>query len=137
VLLSLGRYLCWWTIIARWYHPPSSQCYYHLVDTSTGGLLLYDGIIRPVVSVTITWSIPLLVDYYCTMVSSAQYSVLLSLGRYLYWWTISPRWYHPPSSQCYYHLVDTSTDGLLLHDGIIRPVVSVTITWSIPLLVDY
>ena len=27
--------------------------------------------------------------------------VLLSLGRYLWWWTISPRWYHPSSSQCF------------------------------------
>jgi len=26
VLLSLGRYLCWWTISPRGYHPPSSQC---------------------------------------------------------------------------------------------------------------
>jgi len=24
-----------------------------------------------------------------------------SLGRYLWWWTISPRWYHQPSSQCF------------------------------------
>jgi hypothetical protein len=28
---------------------------------------------------------------------------LLILGRYLYWWTISPRRYHTPSSQCFYH----------------------------------
>jgi len=27
VLLSLGRYLCWWTINPRGYHPPSSQCF--------------------------------------------------------------------------------------------------------------
>jgi hypothetical protein len=44
---------------------------------------------------------PVEVDYY------------LSLGRYLYWWTII------------YHWVDTSTGGLL------------SITASIPLLVDY
>jgi hypothetical protein len=25
LLLSLGRYLCWWTICSRMYHPPSSQ----------------------------------------------------------------------------------------------------------------
>jgi hypothetical protein len=48
---------------------------YHWVDTSTGGLLVLEG------------SIPLLVDYY------------LSLGRYLYWWTII------------YHWVDTSDGG--------------------------
>jgi len=45
------------------YHPPSSQCFYHLVDTSVGGLLVPECIILPVVSVSITWSIPLLVDY--------------------------------------------------------------------------
>ena len=27
LLLSLGRYLCWRTIIPRGYHPPSSQCF--------------------------------------------------------------------------------------------------------------
>ena len=62
------------------YHPPSSQCFYHWVDTSAGGLLVPDGItllvanasaltwfiiyiILPVVNVSITGSIPLLVDY--------------------------------------------------------------------------
>jgi len=25
VFLSLGRYLCWWTIRSARYHPPSSQ----------------------------------------------------------------------------------------------------------------
>jgi hypothetical protein len=39
------------------YHLPSSQCYYHWVGTSAGGLLV------PVVSVAITGSVPLLVDY--------------------------------------------------------------------------
>jgi hypothetical protein len=34
-----------------------------LVDTSAGGLLVPGGIIHPVVSVSITGSIPLLVDY--------------------------------------------------------------------------
>ena len=27
LLLSLGRYFCWWTIIPRRYHPPSSRCF--------------------------------------------------------------------------------------------------------------
>ena len=27
LLLSLGRYICWWTIIPRMYHPPSSRCF--------------------------------------------------------------------------------------------------------------
>ena len=30
VLLSLGRYLCVWTICPRVYHPPSSQCLFNL-----------------------------------------------------------------------------------------------------------
>ena len=42
---------------------PSSQCFYHWVITSVGGLLVPEGIMRPVVSVSITGSIPLLVDY--------------------------------------------------------------------------
>ena len=135
VLLSLGRYLCWWT--SHWvdtsagglvtgsipllvdYQSPRvssacSQCFYHWVDTSADGLLVPEGII-------------------CLQ------SVLLSLGRYLCWWTISPRGYHPPvvsasitgsipllvdyqsprvssaCSQCFYHWVDTSADGLLVH----------------------
>jgi hypothetical protein len=40
-----------------------SSGYYHWVDISAGGLLIPEGIIHPVVSVTITGSIPLLVDY--------------------------------------------------------------------------
>ena len=137
VFLSLGRYLYWWTISPRVYHTPSSQCFYHCVDTSTGGLLVLEGIVHPVVSVSITVSIPLLVNYQSSRVSYTQQSVFLSLGRYLYLWTISPRGYHTPSSQCFYHWVDTSTGGLLVLEGIIHPVVSVSITESIPLLVDY
>ena len=137
VFLSLGRYLYWWTISRRGYHTPSSQCFYHWVDTSTGGLLVLEGIIHPVVSVSITGSIPLLVDYQSSSVSYTQQSVFLSLGRYLYWWAISPRGYHAPSSQCFYLQVDTSTGGLLVLEGIMHPVVSVSITGSIPLLVNY
>ena len=137
VFLSLGRYLYWWTISPRGYHTPSSQCFYHWVDTSTGGLLVLEGIIHPVVSVSITVSIPLLVNYQSSSVSYTQQSVFLSLGRYLYWWTISPREYHTPSSQCFYHQVHTSTGGLLVLECIIHPVVSVSITGSILLLVDY
>ena len=51
--------------------------------------------------------------------------------------TISPQGYHTPSSQCFYHWVDTSTGGLLVLESIIHPVVSVSITESIPLLVEY
>jgi hypothetical protein len=45
--------------------------------------------------------------------------------------------YHPLSSQCFYHWVDTSADGLLVPEGIIIPAVSVSITGSIPLMVHY
>ena len=32
LLLSLGRYLCWWTISPRGYHQPSSRCFHtHMV----------------------------------------------------------------------------------------------------------
>jgi hypothetical protein len=48
-----------------------------LVPTSAGGLLVTEGIIRPVVSVSITGSIHL-------------------LG-----WTISHRGYHPSTSHCF------------------------------------
>ena len=137
VFLSLGRYLYWWTISPRVYHTPSSQCFYHWVDTSTGCLLVLECIIHPVVSVSITVSIPLLMDYQSSSVSYTQQSVFLSLDRYLYWWTISRRGYHTPSSQCLYHWVDTSTGGLLVLECIIHPLVSVSISRSIPLLVDY
>ena len=143
VFLSLCLYLfCWQTIRPRGYHPPSSQCFYHCVDTSSVGRLLdLEGIICPVVSVSITRSIPLLlVDYQTSRVSSVQQSVFLSLGLYFFCWqTIRPRGYHPPSSQCFYHQVYTSSVGRLLDlEGIICPVVSVSITVSIPLLlVDY
>ena len=137
VFLSLGRYLCWWTISPRRYHPHSSQCFYHWMDTSGGGLLVLEGIIHQVISVSITGSIPLLVDYWSSRVSYTQQSVFLSLGRYLCWWIIGPRGYHTPSSQCFYHWVDTSAGGLLDLEVIIHPVVSVSITGSIPLLVEY
>ena len=137
VFLSLGSYIYWLTISPRVYHTPSSQCFYHWVDTSTGGLLVVEGIIHQVVSVSITGSIPLLVDYQSSSVSYTHQSVFQSLGRYLYWWTISPRGYHTPSSQCFYHWVNTSTGGLLVLECIIHPLVSVSITGSIPLLVGY
>jgi hypothetical protein len=42
---------------------PSSWSFYHRVNTSVGGLLVPEGIIRPVVGFSITGSIPMLVDY--------------------------------------------------------------------------
>ena len=137
VFLSLGQYHSWWTISPRGYHSPSSQCFYHWVNTTLGGLLVPEGIILPVVSVSITGSIPLLVDYQAPMASFSQQSVFLSLGQYHSWWTISPRGYYSPSSQCFYHRVNTTLDGLLVPEGIILPVVSVSIARTIPLLVDY
>ena len=62
VLLPLDRHLCWWTISHREYHPSSSQCFYPWIETSAGGLLVTESIIRPVVNVSITRSTPLLLD---------------------------------------------------------------------------
>ena len=96
-VLSLGRYLCWLTISPQEYSPSSSVfitcAIYHWVDTSAGGLLVPKNILRPV----------------------AFLSHVLSLGRYLCWWTISPEEYSPTSSVF----------------------ITCSITGSIPLLVDY
>jgi hypothetical protein len=62
--------------------------------------------------ITIIGLIPLLIDYWSPRVSSL-------------------------SNQCYYHWVNTSAGRLLVPEVIIRSVVSVTITGSILLLVDY
>jgi hypothetical protein len=85
VFLSLGRYLCWWTISPLEYHLPSSQCYYHWVDTSAGGIL-----------VPLEYHLPSSQCYYHWVDTSAG-GILVPLD------------YHLPSSQCYYHLVDTSS----------------------------
>ena len=136
VLLSLGGHLCWWTINPRVYHPSSSHYYYQQVDTSAGGRLIPEDTIHPVVSITITGWIPLLVDDQSQWIPSTQQSVLQSLGEYLCWWTISPRGYHLPNSRYYYHQVDTSAGGLLVPEDTIYQIVSITITRWIPLLVD-
>ena len=99
MFLSLCRYLCWWSIIPRGYPQLSSQCFYHCVETSAGGVPAC--ILSSVVNVSITVSIPLLVEYYSPRVSSAQQSMFLSLCRYLCWW--SPRGYPQLGSQCFYH----------------------------------
>ena len=89
-------YLAWWTISLRGYHMPSSQCFYHCVylywwtisprgyhlpssyvfiTITAGGLLVPEGIISQVVSVsTLTWfiryisywkfTVPKLCNYY-------------------------------------------------------------------------
>jgi hypothetical protein len=47
--------------------------------------------------------------------------------------TISPRWYRPPSSKCFYHCVDTSVGGLLVRGGIVHPVIeALTTGWTVP-----
>ena len=51
---------------------PSRQCFYHKFNTSVGGPLVPEGIMRPLVSASITGSIPLLVDYQSPRVSCAQ-----------------------------------------------------------------
>ena len=109
----MGRYLCWWTIIPRGYHPPRSQYFYHMGRYLCWWTISPRGYQPP----------------------SSQY--FYHMGRYLCWWTISPLGYHPPSSQCFYHWVDTSAAGLLVPECILCPVVSVSITGLIPLLVDY
>jgi hypothetical protein len=136
VLLPLDRHLCCWTVSHRECHPSSCQFYYHWIDTSAVGLLVTESIIRPVVSVTTTVSTPLLVAYYSQRVSTVLLSVLLPLDQHLCWWTISHREYHPSCFQCYYHWIDTSAGGLLVTESSIRPVVSVTITGSTPLLLN-
>jgi hypothetical protein len=54
--------------------------------------------------------------------------VLLSLGRHLCWWSISPKGYHPPKVSTdrlyYYPWVDTSAGGVLVQTGKIHPKVS-------------
>ena len=130
VLLSIGRYHCWWTISLCLYYYPSVDgplyyyplvdtwtislwtislhdylYYYPSVDTTAGGLLVY-------VCIIIHRSIPLLVDY-CIIIHWSMF-VLLSIGRYHCWWTIS---------LYYYPSVDT-TACIIIHR-------------SIPLLVDY
>ena len=54
VLLSLDQYLCWWTIIPREYHPPSSQCFgtamvyqIYLLLKSTVAMFIKSKIILP------------------------------------------------------------------------------------------
>ena len=75
VLLSLGRYLCWWTICPRGYHLPSSQCF---------GTCIY----------LCWWTI-------CPQGYHPPSSQCFGTCIYLCWWTICPRGYHPPSSQCF------------------------------------
>jgi hypothetical protein len=71
-------------------------------------------------------------------IDTAYFFLLLSLGQYLSWWTISRRGYHPPSSQCFsidmaYLVfisitgVDTTVGGLIVTEGIIRPVFSASV----------
>ena len=107
LLLSLCRFLGWWTIGGLSFY------YYHCVDSSAGGLLV------DYVFITITRSITLLVDYWWTIF------LLLSLCRFLGWWTIGGLSFY------YYHCVDSSAGGLLVD------YLFITITVSIPRLVDY
>ena len=113
MFLSLGRYLCWWTINPRGYHLPSSHCFYHWGDTSAGGLLILEGIIREALIVFIT------------AVDTSAGGLLIPEGfiRQVFIVSITA--------------VDTSAGGLLIPEGIIRQVVIVSITGTIPLLVDY
>jgi hypothetical protein len=102
VLLSIRQYHWWWTISLSLYHYPS-------VDTTAGGLIVYDCII-------IHPSIPLLGDYKSII-------GLLSISRCHCWWTISLCLYYYPS-------VDTTAGGLLIY-------VCIIIHRTIPLLGNY
>ena len=62
MLLSLSRYHCWWTISHRGIIR-SVVSVTITVDTAGGELLVPEGIVRLEVSVSITESIPQLVNY--------------------------------------------------------------------------
>ena len=119
---SLGHYLYWWSIstqlsVLTWF--------IHLVVTSTGDLLVpsclyWHGLF--------TWSLSLLVVYYSPVFCT---DMVYSLGRYFYWWSISPQlsvltWF--------IHLDVTSAGGLLFPSMLYRHGL---FTWSLPLLVVY
>ena len=83
--------------------------HYHCGDTYDGGVLVPDGIILRVLS--------------------------LSLWRYLKWRCISPRGYYPPLFY-YYHCGDTDDGGVLVPEGIIHPCF-ITITVEILMMAEY
>ena len=136
VLQSLGGYLSWSTISPSGYHLPNSQYCNHWVYTSAGGRLVPEDTIHPIVSITINRWIPLLVDYQSQRIPSTQQSVLLSLGGYLCWRTISPRGYHPPSSQYYLTLGEYLCQWTISPREYHPPSSQYIITRWIPLLVD-
>jgi hypothetical protein len=92
----------------------------HLVVTSTGDLLVpsclyWHGLF--------TWSLSLLVVYYSPVFCT---DMVYSLGRYFYWWSISPQlsvltWF--------IHLDVTSAGGLLFPSMLYRHGL---FTWSLP-----
>ena len=133
--------ICWWTTTPRRYYPPNMS-----VSVRTwfiryvGGLLLHEGIIRPVWLFQYGHDLyDMLVDYYSTKVLSARYECFSNDMIYtICWWTTTPRRYYPPGMS-----VSVMTwfiryvGGLLLHEGIIRPVwqcfstdMIYTICWS-------
>ena len=81
MLLSQGRYLCWWTISPRGYRPPSSQCYYHWVDTSAGGLLVPERntVNREILVMVLFWPI-LAPKYEVPKLSTPKYVTLQKLA---------------------------------------------------------
>ena len=118
--------ICWWTTTPRRYYPPGMS-----VSVRTwfiryvGGLLLHEGIIRPVWVFQYGHDLyDMLVDYYSTKVLSARYECFSTDMIYtICWSTTTPRRYYPPVMS-----VSVRTwfiryvGGLLLHEGIIRPV---------------
>jgi hypothetical protein len=103
LLISLGWYLCWWTITITGLRTLLVDYYYHYVDTSTGGLLLSLGWYLYWLTINITWLISLLVDYYYHWVETSTGGLLLALGWYLYWCTITSTGLIPLLVDYYYH----------------------------------
>ena len=127
------RYLCWLTISPIGYYPPnvsipqlvdyqSQRILFALCfDTSAGGILVPEDIIRPKFRYLSWWiisprgyyppnaSIPQLLDYQSQRILSAQcfdtsaggllvpVDIIRPMFRYLCWWTNSPRGYYPPN----------------------------------------
>ena len=80
LLLSPGRYICWWTITITGPIPLLVDYYYHRADTSAGGLLLSPGRYLCWWTITITGPIPLLVDYYYHRADTSAGGLLVSTG---------------------------------------------------------
>jgi hypothetical protein len=96
------------------------------VDTSAGGRLVPEDTIHPIVSIVILTT----GGWYPLGLNVHQQSYPPSDSNTDYWWMVSFGTNIPPGD-------DTSAGGLLVPEDTIHPVVSITITRWIPLLVEY